>query len=168
MTFRTERLEVKPLDEKDLPKLVDEINNFDIAKYVVHVPHPYTMNDAENYYKRSIGNQFRKSIYYQGNLIGAIGLNPKEEGIIEVGYWIGANHWRQGFATEALKGMVNHININFPEIKKIVANYVHGNSGSEKVLKSCGFKVVGEGEVYMLSQDKNLKTTFVELDTWEK
>lgn len=164
MDISTKRLAIKPLEKSDLETLVSEVNNLNIAKYVVHIPHPYSLEDAKSYYERSLGNEYRNNIYYKGKLIGAIGLNQKEPGILEIGYWIGENHWRQGFATEAVQGMINYLKSNSPDIKKLVANYVFGNEGSGKVLEKCGFKTVGTSEVYMLSQDKNLPTTLVELN----
>ena len=163
MRFKTERLEIKPLRESDLDKLVLEINNINIAKYVVHIPHPYTLDDAKNYFNRSKGNELRQNIYLDNSLIGAIGLNKKDENAFEVGYWIGEKYWGNGYASEALHGMIEHLKKHYPEIKYLKADYIHGNIGSGKVLQKCGFKMIGKSEVYILSLDESFPTTLVSL-----
>ena len=163
INIKTERLEIRPLQESDLEKLVEEIGNMNIAKYLVHVPFPYSIDDARDYYERSKGKEFRLNLILDGQLIGGIGLNQKEDDLYEVGYWVGERHWGKGYATESVKGILNYLKENKPNVK-VMSQYIVENAASGRVLKKCGFKVSGEGEVYIKSLDQNFKTITLILD----
>ena len=57
----------------------------------------------------------------------------------EVGYWIGREHWGKGFATAALRLLLEEI-----EERPITAHIVPDNIGSQRVVEKCGFVRVGE------------------------
>ena len=57
----------------------------------------------------------------------------------EVGYWIGREHWGKGFATAALRLVLEEI-----EDRPITAQIVPHNIGSQRVVEKCGFVRVGE------------------------
>ena len=156
-------MKLRPLQESDLEKLVEEIGNINVAKYLVHVPFPYSIDDARDYYERSKGKEFRFNLILDGQLIGGIGLNQKEDDLYEVGYWVGESHWGKGYATEAVKGILNYLKENKPNVK-VMSQYIVENAASGRVLEKCGFKVSGEGEVYIKSLDKNFKTITLILD----
>ena len=54
---------------------------------------PYSIDDSRDYYERSKGKEFRLNLILDGQLIGGIGLNQKEDDLDEVGYWVGESHF---------------------------------------------------------------------------
>lgn len=75
--------------------------------------------------------------------VGCIGLVPNNSPEIgkndaEVGYWIGAPFWGQGFTTEALCEFLRYC---FEDLgyNAVWSGYYDGNDRSAGVLKKCGF-----------------------------
>ena len=59
----------------------------------------------------------------------------------EIGYAIGRKYWNNGYATEALKAMIDFI---FSRgIHKVVVSHIIGNDASKRVIQKCG--LVHEG-----------------------
>ena len=47
--INTERLNLKKIEKKDIKILVNHLNNWNIVQWLVNVPYPYTLNDAEKH-----------------------------------------------------------------------------------------------------------------------
>lgn len=72
--------------------------------------------------------------------IGGIGLTglPDSKGELIVGYGLDTTYHNQGFATEALQGIVNWVFQN-PNVERMVAETERENYPSHQVLKKNGF-----------------------------
>ena len=57
----------------------------------------------------------------------------------EVGYWIAESFWGKGFATEAIKLLLEKINNSFPTIIRVYAEIFEYNKASMRVLEKNGF-----------------------------
>lgn len=79
-------------------------------------------------------------------LIGAGGYKgaPDAEGTVEIGYSILPEYRRQGFATEATRGLIAHA-FRRSEVKQVVAETLPELYPSIGVLKKCGFSLEGPG-----------------------
>ncbi len=99
--------------------------------------------------------------------IGGIGLTglPDRNGEVTVGYGFDGNYHRQGFATEALGGLVQWVFKN-KQVKRIVAETWKDNYASHKVLIKNGFVQTAEKEalyVWKLDRIHYLETKFKEV-----
>ncbi len=164
MEIRTDRLVLRPLRRVDLAKLVDEIGNWEVARWLARVPHPYTAEDAETWLNSLSSVDFELNIYRSNALIGGVGVTRSRSGDrYELGYWLGQSHWGQGFATEAARGLLTHARDQW-QLSKIKASYMEGNPASAKVLKKLGFELVGQGEIFCLARNETVSCTLLELD----
>jgi len=77
-------------------------------------------------------------------LIGDLGLKgkPDEDGSVEIGYGIVESFRRQGFATEAVRTLIEWAG-SFPEVKRITARCYTVNFASIGVLEKLGFTQCG-------------------------
>lgn len=75
-----------------------------------------------------------------GEFIGSIGLGGARE-MPYVGYWIGRPHWKQGFASEALQGLIEYA--RWLGIPSLQADTFPNNPASARVLAKAGFVSVG-------------------------
>jgi RimJ/RimL family protein N-acetyltransferase len=80
-------------------------------------------------------------------LIGTGGYKgpPTEDGTVEIGYTIASEFQRQGYATEASRGLVSHA-FTFPEVKGVVAETFTDLAASIGVLEKIGFRFLADGE----------------------
>lgn len=74
-------------------------------------------------------------------LIGSISVvkNHKENLNCEVGYCYGSKYWGKGYATEALKVVINYL-LNECNYHLVEAYHISGNPASGKVMKKSGMK----------------------------
>lgn len=76
--------------------------------------------------------------------IGGTGL-PDEDGQVMLGYFTDKKYEGKGFATEALKALLDWMFLH-PGLHSVIADTVPGNTGSEKVLLKNGFVLSGPVE----------------------
>ncbi|MBE28806.1 GCN5 family acetyltransferase [bacterium] len=150
--IKTKRLVLKRPDKSINKKLFASlVGEWDIAKWLSDVPYPYTEKHAEKFIKRSSPDDLRFSVFYDGVLVGGVGVSYEDNNELDIGYWIAKDYWSYGFATEASLGLINYVRSE-TDFKVITACYVKGNKASAKVLKKLGFIEIGESEQYFLSR----------------
>lgn len=78
--------------------------------------------------------------------IGNIGFKGKPDGnnTVETGYSIMETHQKNGFASEAVKGLLEWV-FKQPNVERVIAETLNDGFPSQKVLKNNGFTFVGEG-----------------------
>ena len=78
-------------------------------------------------------------------LIGSAGYKgPPSGGMLEVGYGIVADRRRQGFASEAVGGLLRHA-FQRPDVDRVIAETYPTLVGSIGVLRNSGFRSVSGG-----------------------
>ena len=79
-----------------------------------------------------------------GGLIGACGLMQPTGQSPEIGYWLGAKFWGKGYATEAVRALIDHAFTDLDcEALQSAARVT--NPASRRVLEKCGFQWTGAG-----------------------
>ncbi|MAI16369.1 MAG: GCN5 family acetyltransferase [Gammaproteobacteria bacterium] len=147
--LKTARLLLKHLGDQDKYRLVELLSVYEVAQSLTRVPYPYTLSDAEDWLARVKENPFNLSIFLNDELIGGVSLSDRRDRSYELGYWVGADYWGQGFATEAAGGLLNFAYLQIHPLV-VVANVYKENVVSSKVLRKLGFTATGEGEVFSL------------------
>jgi ribosomal-protein-alanine N-acetyltransferase len=144
--LETERLLLRPPERRDIPALVPLIGDFEVAKNLANVPHPYADADAITWIsgldaRRAKGEAFQFGVTRKsdGAYMGGCGMHLKD-GEFELGYWYGKPYWRQGYATEAARGV-----LAFGELRAshLWAGWFHDNPRSGHVLAKLGFAPKG-------------------------
>lgn len=62
---------------------------------------------------------------------------------MEVGYWVGVDHWGAGLVTEALAAFTRWSFENIPELLRLEAGVFADNDASARVLEKCGYTFEG-------------------------
>ena len=90
-----------------------------------------------------------------GTYIGYVQAVPFDDGTWEVGYHIGANYTRKGYATEAVKAFLPVImpRLGLERIKGIC---LAENRASRKVMERCGFVKEYEGKGPYQGQEREI------------
>lgn len=79
-----------------------------------------------------------RTVLADGAVVGSAGVyGPANDR--QVTYWIDRAHWGRGFATAALRALLDVV----PE-RPLHARAAADNTGSRRVLEKCGFTVTGE------------------------
>lgn len=79
-------------------------------------------------------------------LIGSGGYRgpASPEGTVEIGYAIVSDRRRSGYATEAVRGLLDHA-FGLPNVFRVIAETLPELEPSIGVLRKCGFRLIGEG-----------------------
>lgn len=140
----TERLTLRAPHLGDLDALVALANNRNISDPSASLPFPYLTEHGQGFIGRASRKPERRPYAVLGpddQFMGIIGLHFATESLPELGYWLGEPHWRQGYATEAVIGLLDAARATglFP---KIMARVLANNPASIQVLEKSGFAVV--------------------------
>jgi RimJ/RimL family protein N-acetyltransferase len=71
-----------------------------------------------------------------------VGISFGERELPELGYWLGLEHWGQGFGTEAARAVIDFFFEEFAHEQLIAAARV-ANPMSRNILEKCGFQWTG-------------------------
>ena len=149
-TLKTERLILRRFTLKDAPDVQRLAGEWEVARTLLSVPHPYEDGVAEAWisehgsvFERGEGVNFAVVLRERGELCGSIGLliNPRDANA-ELGYWIGVPYWGRGYATEAAREVVRY---GFEQLwlHRIYAAHFGNNPASGRVLRKIGMVYEG-------------------------
>jgi ribosomal-protein-alanine N-acetyltransferase len=168
----TDRLVLRPFVEADAPAVQALCGNWNVARMLAVVPHPYPDGLAEEWIagqadKRTRGEEHIFAIEYAGEVIGAVGLERRgheDRDTYELGYWIAEDRWGRGLASEAAARVVRYA---FEElgVVRLTSGHFDENPASGKVLEKCGFRVTGKGELPCAARGHPLPATLLERAT---
>ena len=155
--INTLNLIIKKPEKKDISSLVKELNNWNISKWLVEVPYPYSINDANYWITKTQEDEFSFNIYLKNNLIGGISLSKKlGDTKWELGYWIGEEYWGNKYAIEACEGLIKYF-FTYTSNNIIFASHMKDNIKSNKIILSLGFKKLRIGKKYSVSRKEKVE-----------
>ena len=150
--LETERLVLRAPRLEDAERIAMLANERRIAENTARIPHPYVLADATAFLvtvNRSKHEMAFLITLADGTPIGACGLElrdgPGGPGPVpELGYWLGLAYWGRGFATEAVRALIDHAFTDL-ELESLQAGARVTNPASRRVLEKCGFQWTGVG-----------------------
>jgi RimJ/RimL family protein N-acetyltransferase len=161
--LETERLILRKPELADAKEIQEGADNINVAKQMIKMPHPYTLE----YAKQNISEQIKEwEKEFPNNLSFVIELKSEEKVIGGIGLcgidhenkfaktrsWLNEAYWKNGYITEA-KIALNTFAFNDLMLDKLVSGVLVENKASINAQKKMGyeFKEVKEKEVTCLS-----------------
>jgi RimJ/RimL family protein N-acetyltransferase len=141
--LKTERLVLRAPRPDDAAALVRLLADRRIAINTARIPYPYATADAEDFIAsvNRLDGEATFAITLDAMVIGVCGIEPREGGP-EIGCWIGVSHWGQGYATEAVRALIDHAFADLAH-ETLQAGTRVSNPASRRVLEKCGFQWTG-------------------------
>lgn len=149
--LETERLILRPPELADAPTMRALADDFDIARNLLAMPHPYTDADARQFIEQrraemehdDTGCAFAIIRRTDQQFMGMIGFGINaEHRRAELGYWLGKPYWGQGYATEAARATLRYC-FDQLELNKVCAGHFAHNPASGRVLQKLGMSYEG-------------------------
>jgi RimJ/RimL family protein N-acetyltransferase len=141
--LKTARLVLRAPVRSDVANIVALAGDRRVAENTARIPHPYTAADAVAIVAaiNRTGGETVFAIELDGALIGMCGIDQRPDGA-ELGYWLGVPFWRQGYATEAARAVIDY---GFTELghQVLYSGARVSNPASRRVLEKCGFQWTG-------------------------
>jgi [ribosomal protein S5]-alanine N-acetyltransferase len=140
------------IKQTDRAALIQYLNDVDIYRNTLQLPHPYREEDADWFISHTtlIERTEQKQKFWairdsQQQLIGGIGMHfkyGKHAHKDEIGYWLAKPFRNQGIMTEAIRTLCDHA---FEHMGKhrLEATIFHFNKASGRVLEKAGFMQEG-------------------------
>jgi RimJ/RimL family protein N-acetyltransferase len=130
--------------------MVLQLGDWDVARTLGRVPHPYSEADAQAFFDRLDARPAEQPDYTfgitlrsDGSYIGGCGVHLRENEEFELGYWVGKPCWGNGYATEAARAVTSAAFETFA-LERLTAGWFEGNPASGRVLEKLGFVPDGE------------------------
>jgi RimJ/RimL family protein N-acetyltransferase len=144
--LETERLVLRAPRLGDVKAVAALANDRRIAENTARIPHPYRASDAEDFI--SAANFGNETVFLitkrNGPVIGACGFTQVDRHPPEIGYWLGVKYWSKGYATEAVRAMIDHVFTDLDH-EALQSSARVTNPASRRVLEKCGFQWTGVG-----------------------
>jgi RimJ/RimL family protein N-acetyltransferase len=148
--LETERLILRAPRLGDVKAVAALANDRRIAENTARIPHPYRRADADDFIlsaNRGSDTAFVVALrdgQRNAQVIGACGFTQLDRHPPEIGYWLGVKHWGKGYATEAVRAVIDHAFTDLDcEALQSAARVT--NPASRRVLEKCGFQWTGAG-----------------------
>jgi len=147
----TPRLVLRALRGDDARAIARGAGDRRVARYLIAVPTPYPVTTAARWLTTRngwwrAGRGITLAIARRSApaaLLGTISLRRDGATAAELGYWLAADAWGDGLASEATRAIVE---LGFGELglRRIYAEVMVGNSASERVLAKLGMTYEGQ------------------------
>ncbi|WP_337873784.1 GNAT family N-acetyltransferase [Exiguobacterium sp.] len=145
MKFTTERLEIRPFTEKDLHATFQMYRKPEVCRYLLH--EPWTSENMNEAFAKKLTNStltetgtLNLAVVHQDEVIGDLTVwytGMKET--VEIGYCFSDSHSGKGYATEAVKGLLEKLFHEF-NLHRIQANLDARNVASQKLCERIGMR----------------------------
>nr|WP_312291524.1 GNAT family N-acetyltransferase [Clostridium chromiireducens] len=150
MNINTKRLLLVPLGPQYLISTHEYASDFDNTRYMKCLPST-TVSETKDFLER-VQEEWQKAspqfyeyaILLDGQHIGAVSIYiNKDNGEGNIGWIINKKYWRNGYAEEAAKGILNFA-IQELGVRKFVAHCDSENIGSYRVMERLGMSLVSK------------------------
>lgn len=129
---------LRPVEDADLPTFLahqDDPIAAAMASFPTRAPDAFLEHWSRI---RADPTVVARTIVADDQVVGDI-VSWLDDGRREVGYWIGRDQWGKGFATAALRLLLEEI-----KERPMTAHVARDNIGSQRVVEHCGFVRIGE------------------------
>lgn len=143
--LRTERLVLRPFLGGDVDDALAYRDDPEFARFLVHVPQPFTRQDAEAFVALNMSEPWDRSptfgVVREGRLIGTVNFEVDAGArTAMLGYAIGRTWWGQGLATEAARAAIAWAVVRF-NLVRLWASTDARNARSRRVLEKLGMRL---------------------------
>lgn len=159
----TTRLCMRPLVARDADSIYALFANWNVVRFLSMPPWPYVRADAHAFVDTVLGGagddpERAFAILLQSALIGVVGVRMRPASHLQrgagpnIGYWLGEPYWGQGYATEAVRGLISMV-FETRGSDMIYSGAFSKNGASLRVQEKIGFIV--DGETTLFSRPRN-------------
>jgi len=142
--LETERLSLRKPTLADVKAIARLANDRRIAENTRRLPYPYLQDHAVQFVN-SLSDANSETVFLielDRQPVGMVGVDWRAPETPELGYWLGIDHWGQGFATEAARAVIDFTFEEF-DVEHLISGARVANPASRNILEKCGFQWSG-------------------------
>ncbi|MBC2837421.1 GNAT family N-acetyltransferase [Paragemmobacter straminiformis] len=161
------RFVLRPVRKSDSGLFAMYAGDRRVAEATRSIPHPLPPGAAEAFVTRAMATDADEDIWVMdgsasglAEVLGVISLKRMDEtkrdrGQSEIGFWVGPAFWNAGFASDAVRALVD---ANPQGNRTIFAEVFQDNPGSARVLTNAGFVYLGDAETFSVARNARVPT----------
>lgn len=157
MILTTGRLRLRPFTHSDAPAISALAGDPRVARMLIDIPQPFPEAAARRWLRPMLG-ELRLGVEHAGTLIGGVCYFCHIGGAGSLGYWLGADHWGKGYASEAAGALVRH-GFERERIQRFDSAHFEDNPASGRVLRRLGFAPCGQASVWCPARGQMVDVT---------
>lgn len=165
----TMELRLRPPEAGDAANIAAIANDAEIARWTAELPHPYGLDDAKEFIAETAKDrQDGKSVTFvierlaDKILVGAANL-VFEERTGRLGYWIGRQFWKQGYASQAVLRLTR-LGFQGLHLDSMNAQVMSDNRASCRVLEKAGYLGAPIASCQLQGRCKDVPVTLYRLE----
>jgi len=161
------RFVLRPVRRSDAGLFAMYAGDRRVAEATRSIPHPLPPGAADAFVTRATQGKADEDVWVMdgsstglAEVLGVINLKRMDEtkwdrGQSEIGYWVAPAFWNTGFASEAVRALVE---ANPQKNRTIFAEVFQDNPGSARVLTNAGFQYLGDAETFSVARNARVPT----------
>ena len=157
--LRTPRLLLRPFQEDDVDDALAYRNDPEFARFLRHIPQPFTRADAEAFVRTNIEEPWQElptfAVVLDAHVIGTVNLNIDATArSAMIGYAIARAHWGRGIAVEAAAAVIDWAFATHGVVE-IWASTSIDHTRSQRVMEKLGMqrdRIAGDEVYYRLTR----------------
>jgi len=165
MTARSgARPTLRPVARADASGVVACLGDLEVARNLVRVPVPYTLEHANEWLDRveaDAGERNQTLAIDAGGFCGVVNIVAGEDGPL-LSYFLLRSHWGRGIMGEAVDAAIKLYFDTRPG-DRILSAILEGNVASLKLQKRIGFVQTGSSMLYCHPREREVKSIATEL-----
>lgn len=155
-TLAAERFVLRPIRKSDAGLIAMYTSDRRVAEQTRSIPHPLPPGATEAFISRALAEDRKEDVWVMDGselghdeVLGLVSLTRMDGGQSEIKYWVAPAFWNTGYASEAVRAIVE---ANPHEARTLFAEVFQDNPGSARVLTNCGFEYLGDAEAYSVAR----------------
>jgi len=142
--LETERLTLRKPVLADVKAIACLANDRRVVEMTRRMPFPYTRDDAARFVAHLAQTDETVFLIEAEDFapVGLVGVDWSNREAPELGYWLGVQHWGNGYATEAARAVID-FTFEVHGVKQMISGARVVNPASRNVLEKCGFQWTG-------------------------
>ncbi|GAD56104.1 MAG: RimJ/RimL family protein N-acetyltransferase [Limimaricola cinnabarinus] len=160
--IEAERFVLRPLRRSDEGLIAHYAADPRVARGTRRIPHPLPPGTVTQLIERAQRPDRTEDVWVidgsenaLAEVLGLVTLTRMDRGQSEVHYWVAPAFWNTGFASEALRALIN---VNPHGAAQVFAEVFQDNAVSARVLTNCGFEYLGDAEAYSVARGATAPT----------
>lgn len=165
----TAELRLRCPEEDDIAKIAAIANDAEIARWTAELPHPYDERHAEEFIAQAASDRQNGTSFVfvierlaDGVMVGVIHL-ALEERTGRLGYWIGRQFWKHGYASQAVLRLTR-LGFQRLHLEAMNAQVMSGNQASCRVLEKAGYLGAPIASCQLQGRCKDVPVTLYRLE----
>jgi [ribosomal protein S5]-alanine N-acetyltransferase len=143
-SFQTARLLLRPFQADDVADALAYRNDPEFARFLPHIPRPFTRRDAEAFVALNMSEPWERSprfaVVFQKKVVGTVSFEVHAASrVAMIGYAIGRHWWGQGIAVEAAQAAMAWAIATFG-LHRVWASTDTRHARSRRVLEKLGMQ----------------------------